>query len=153
MDKFFRKYVWDDQRTPYRVAVARMTRRQAEYEMLFYAILSGVLFAVIALAALSNRLPHGNAAGVSLYAFTQVCAALLLGMTRSAWAALYCASAPLAALTYFALYGFHPDLDVADKTLLVALVVLWVAYCTRLLAVARAYPRLPQGAPSGDSRA
>jgi hypothetical protein len=142
MDKYFKKYVWDEKRTPYLVPAARMTRRQAEYEMLFYAVLSGVLFAVIALASLSSQLPHGNAAGVSLFAFTQVCAALLLGSTRSAWAALYCASAPLAALVYFALYGFHPNLGAADKTLLVVVMVLWVCYGARLLAVARAYPRL-----------
>jgi hypothetical protein len=139
MDKFFRKYVWDDERTPYLVSVARLTRGQIEYELRFYAVITGVLFALVSVAALSNSLPHGDARAVSLYAFTQVCAALLLGMTRSAWAALYCASAPLAALVYFALFGFHPSLGVADKTLLLAAMVLWVAYCGRLLAIARAY--------------
>jgi hypothetical protein len=42
-------------------------------------------------------------------------------------------------LVYFALFGFHPSLGVADKTLLLAAMVLWVAYCGRLLAIARAY--------------
>jgi len=148
MDKFFRKYVWDDERTPYLVSVARLTRRQIEYEMRFYAVFSGVLFALISLAALSNSLPHGGARGVSLYAFTQVCAALLLGATRSAWAALYCASAPLAALTYFALFGFHPSLGTADKTLLLSLMVLWVVYCGRLVAIARAYAGSGEPGPS-----
>lgn len=146
MDKYFRKYIWDDQRTPYRVPVARLTRRQAEHELLFYATLSGVLFALIALAALSRHLPHGDASVVSLFAFTQVCASLLLGMTRSAWAAVYCASAPLAALLYFGLYGFHPSLGALDKSLLVAAAVLWVAYGARLVSVARAYPGLAEKA-------
>jgi hypothetical protein len=143
MDKFFRKYVWDDQRTPYLVPVARLTRRQAEYEILYYSILAGVLFGLISLASLSSHLPHGNASVVSLYAFTQVCATLLLGTTRSAWAALYAAGAPIAALLYFVLFGFHPSLGWADKTLLIVAVVLWLWYCARLLAVARAYPALP----------
>jgi len=143
MDKFFRKYVWDDQRTPYFVPVARMTRRQAEFETLFYAVITGVLFALIAVAALSNQLPHGDARGVSLYAFTQVCAALLLGAAVSFWPALYCASAPFAGLLYFALFGFHASLGTGDKTLLVAAMVLWVWYCRRLLAIARAYAMLP----------
>ena len=147
MDKFFRKYVWDEQRTPYLVPVARLSRTQAGYEILAYSILTGVLFALIALAALSNRLPHGNAQGVSLFAFTQVCAALLLGTTRGLWVAFYCATAPLAALLYFALFGFHAHLELPDKTLLVGIMVLWAAYCTRLVAVARAYPTLPD--PSG----
>jgi hypothetical protein len=147
MDKFFRKYVWDEQRTPYLVPVARLTRRQAEYEILYYATLAGVLFGLIALASLSSRLPHGSASGVSLYAFTQVCAALLLGVTRSAWAALYSATAPVAALLYFVLFGFHPSLGTADKALLLVAVILWLWYCTRLLAVARAYPTLPDPSP------
>jgi hypothetical protein len=121
------------------VPAARLTRRQAEYELLAYAILSGVLFALVALAALSTQLPHGNAKGVSLYAFTQVCAAVLLGTTRSACAALYCATAPLAGLVYFGLFGFHPALGGGDKVLLVTAMVLWVAYCGRLIKVARAY--------------
>jgi len=147
MDKFFRKYVWDDQRTPYFVPVARMTRRQAEYETLFYAVITGVLFALIAVAALSNQLPHGGARSVSLYAFTQVCAALLLGAGVSFWPALYCASAPFAGLLYFGLFGFHASLGAGDKILLVAAMVLWVWYCRRLLAIARAYAMLP--GPSG----
>jgi hypothetical protein len=144
MDKYFRKYVWDDERTPYLVSVARLSRGQIEYELRFYAVITGVLFALVSLAALSNSLPHGDARGVSLYAFTQVCAALLLGMTRSAWAALYCASAPLAALVYFAMFGFHSSLGVADKTLLLAAMVLWVAYSGRLVAIARAYAGLAE---------
>ena len=144
MDKFFRKYVWDDLRTPYRIPVSRLTRRQADYELLFYATLSGVLFGMISLAALSNRLPHGNVGGVSLFAFTQVCASLLLGMTRSAWAALYCATGPIGALLYFVLFGFHASLGLADKLLLVATCVLWAIYCGRLVSVARAYPNLAE---------
>ena len=148
MDKYFRKYVWDDERTPYLVSVARLTRRQIEHEMRFYAVITGVLFGLISLAALSSGLPHGGARGVSLYAFTQVCAALLLGATRSTWAALYCASAPVAALTYFALYGFHPNLGTADKVLLLSLMVLWVVYCGRLVAIARAYAGSSEPNPS-----
>lgn len=140
MDKFFRKYVWDDERTPYLVSVGRLSKRQIGYELRFYAVFSGVLFGLVSIAALSSSLPHGDARGVSLYAFTQVCAALLLGATRSAWAALYCASAPLAILLYFGLFGFHPNLGMGDKALLVLAAVAWVFYAGRLIAVARAHP-------------
>lgn len=140
MDKFFRKYVWDDERTPYLVSVARLTKRQIEYELRFYAVFSGVLFGLVSIASLSSSLPHGDARGVSLYAFTLVCAALLLGATRSVWAAFYCASAPLAVLLYFGLFGFHPNLGGADKTLVVLAAVLWVCYGGRLIAIARAHP-------------
>jgi hypothetical protein len=33
LEKYFKKYLWDDERTPYLVPVARMTRRQADYEL------------------------------------------------------------------------------------------------------------------------
>lgn len=140
MDKFFRKYVWDDERTPYLVSVGRLSRRQIEYELSFYAVFSGVLFGLVSIASLSSSLPHGDARGVSLYAFTQVCAALLLGATRSTWAAMYCASAPLAVLLYFGLFGFHANLGGGDKALMMLAAVAWVFYGSRLIAIARAYP-------------
>jgi hypothetical protein len=147
LDKYFKKYVWDDERTPYLVPVARLSRRQASYELYFYALFVGVLCAVISIAALSSRLPHGNAVIVSLYAFSVVCAALLLGVSRHPWAAWWCATPPLAGLAYFAVYGFHPNLGAQDKVLLVVAMIAWLAYDRRLLAIARAYPSLPQ--PSG----
>ena len=150
MDKYFRKYVWDDRRTPYLVPVSRLTREQAEYEMLYYAVITGLLFAMIAVMALAPRLPHGNAPIVSLYAFTQVCAALLLWASASFWSALYCAGAPLAALGYFAIFGFHPNLESGDKTLLIVGMLLWVWYSRRLVAIASAYPSLTQSPDAPD---
>lgn len=143
LDKYFKKYVWDDERTPYLVPVARLSRRQASYELHFYALFVGVLCAIISLAALSSKLPHGNSVIVSLYAFSVVCAAILLGMSRHPWAAFWCATPPLAGLGYFAAYGFHPNLGTQEKVLLVVAMIAWLVYSRRLLAVARAYASLP----------
>jgi hypothetical protein len=148
-ESLFRRYVWSDTRTPYLVPVARLTRQQAGYELFFYALFVGVLFAAVALMALSGNLPHGGADAVSLYAFSVVCSSVLLGATRHPWAATWCSSAPLAALTYFALYGFHPNLGLPDKVLLVVLMLLWLVYARRLVAVARAWPGL-SGPPEPD---
>ena len=134
-EKLVRRYVWHDERTPYFTRVANLTRRQAHYELLAYAVFMGVLSGVIAVAAPSNW--------VSLYAFSICCAALLLGMTRHPWAAIWCAWAPLAALVGFALEGFHPGLETAEKTLLVVAALAALAYSRRLVAVARAWPQLP----------
>ena len=76
-------------------------------------------------------------------AFAVCCAAILLGATHDHWAALCCALGPLAALIYFALYGFHPGLETGDKVLIVALVLGWLVYGRRVVAVARAWPDLP----------
>lgn len=141
-EKLVKRYVWDDERTPYLTRVARLTRTQAHYELLGYSILIGVLFGALAVIALSSRLPHGGAAIVPIYAFTVCCAAVLLGLTRHPAAALWCAGAPLAALAYFAVWGFHPNLEFADKALLVAAVVAWLFYSFRVVAVAHAWQRL-----------
>ena len=142
-EKLVKRYVWHDERTPYFTRVARLTRRQAEYELSGYAVLVGVLFGAVSVASLSNTLPHGDAAVVSIYAFTVCCAAILLGITRHPWAAIWCSSAPLAALVYFALYGFHPNVDTGEKIVLVAIMLLWLAYAPRVVAVAKAWPGLP----------
>jgi hypothetical protein len=141
-EKLFKRYVWHDERTPYLTRVANLTRLQASYELFGYALLMSVLFGALSVVSLSRALPHGDAAVVSIYAFTVCCAAVLLGTTRHVWAALWCAGAPLALLAYFGYWGFHPTHEIADKVLLVAGVLLWLLYSRRVVAVARAWQRL-----------
>ena len=141
-EKLVKRYVWNDERTPYFTRVAKLSRRQAHYELFGYALFTGVLFGVLSVASLSSELPHGDAAGVSLYAFSVCCAAILLGATRHPWAALWCAGAPLAALAYFAFYGFHPGLGIPDKVVLVTVMLAWLLYARRVVAVARAWAGL-----------
>lgn len=148
-EKLVKRYVWHDERTPYFTRVARLTRRQAEYELSGYAVLVGVLFGVVSVASLSSTLPHGDTAVVSIYAFTVCCAAILLATTRHPWAAIWCGTAPLASLAYFALYGFHPNLEMAEQAILVAVMLVWLVYARRVVAVAHAWPGLP-GPPDGD---
>jgi hypothetical protein len=35
-EKLFKRYIWDDDRTPYLVPASRMTRKQADYEIFAY---------------------------------------------------------------------------------------------------------------------
>lgn len=95
-----------------------------------------------ALAALGPALPHAGAAIVPLYAFSVCCAAVLLACTRHPSAALWCAGAPFALLAYFGVWGFHPSLELADRWVLVAVVLALAAYSPRVVAVARAWHRL-----------
>ena len=138
-EKLVKRYVWHDERTPYFTRVANLTSTQARYELFAYALLMGVLFGVLALLTLSERLPHGGAAIVPLYAFSVLCAAVLVGATRSRAAAAYCAAAPLALLGYFVLWGFPPGLGALDHALLVLAAIAWFAYSLRVLAVLRAF--------------
>jgi hypothetical protein len=144
-EKLFKRYVWDDDKTPYLTRVGNLNRTQACYELFGYSVFMGVLFGVLAVVTLSTALPHGAAAIVPIYAFTVCCAAVLLGFTRHPGAALWCAAAPLAALAYFAIWGFHANLDFGDKVLLVAVAVVGLLYSRRVVAVARAWQRLAEG--------
>jgi hypothetical protein len=147
-EKLFKRYIIDDEKTPYFTAVARLSRRQARYELFVYCLLTGVLYAMVGIVSLSSSLPHGSAIGVPLYAFSLVLAALLLGLTRHPHAAAYCATGPVAALLYFLQFGFHPNIGTGDKVLIVVLLLLWLRYNFRVVAIARAFRDMPEhGAP------
>lgn len=148
-EKLVKRYVWNDERTPYFTRVANLSRRQAHYELFGYALFVGVLSGVLSVASLSGALPHGDSPALSLYAFTVCCASILLGATRHPWAALWCAGAPLAGLGYFVLYGFDPGLAYPEKILLVAAMLSWLLYAPRVVAVAHAWPGL-QGPAEPD---
>ena len=141
-ERFVKRYVWNDERTPYLTRVAKLSRRQAHYELFGHALLLGVLSGVLSVAALSTELPHGDAPVVSFYAFSVCCASVLLGAIRHPWAAYWCAGAPLAALGYLATYGFPIDAGNVEKVLLVGATLAWLLYVPRLVAIARAWPDL-----------
>ena len=144
-DKLFKRYVADDVKTPYFVRVERLTQKQARSELFVYTLFMSVLFAVIGVASISTELPHQGAIGVPLYALAVVCAAIALGMTGHRWAAAFCATAPVGALMYFVLFGFHPNLGTGDKTLLIVIVLLWLRYSWRILSIVKAQPDMPPG--------
>jgi hypothetical protein len=140
-EKLVKRYVWSDERTPYFTRVGRLSPLQAGYELRAYCLFTGIFFAVLSVAALSGKLPHGKASIVSIYAFTVVCSTVVLGFLRSRWAAMYCAAAPLGMLAYFAAYGFPEGLSGLDHALLVLVMAVWFAYSLRVVAIARVIPR------------
>jgi hypothetical protein len=135
LEKYIKKYVWDDERTPYLVPVARMTRRQADYELHAYTVFVGVLFAIVSGSALLSQDPQIKS--------NVVCATVVFGFTRSVYAAWYCAGAPLVALLYFFVSGFHPNLNTIDHVALIIFALIWLRYSLRVVAIARAYPNMP----------
>ncbi len=81
-EKQFKKYVWDDDKTPYFTPAAKLNRSQAGNEITIYAVFIGTLFCVIAVLANTGALPHGRSFAVALYAFSIVCAAIVFGFTK-----------------------------------------------------------------------
>ncbi len=139
----FRRYIADPTRTPYMVAVARLDRMQANYELFAYVIFVSVIFGVLGVAALSPSLPHGMSTVVPLYAFSVIVAAVFLGAIKHPAAAAYCATGPAALLIYFLVHGFLPSHGPIEKTIMVAVVLLWLRYSWRTIEIAKHYPDLP----------
>ncbi len=144
-----KRYVYNPAKTPYFTAVGRLNRAQARGELFVYTLLLAVLMGVVGVAALSPALPHGGAVGVPIYALAVAIVAVVFGLTKHVAAAAFCATAPVAALLYLALYGFQPDLGIADHILLVVIMLLWLRYSWRTLKIAKAYPALPEAEPQG----
>lgn len=141
-ESLVRRYVYNAAKTPYFTAATRLSRAQARAELFPYTLFLVVLMGAIGIAALSPALPHRGAIGVPIYAFAVVVAAVVLGFTRHVAAAAFCATAPVAGLLYFVLYGFQPTLGTGDRVLLVVIVLLWLRYAWRTLQIVRAYPTL-----------
>lgn len=145
-EKLFKRYIWDDERTPYFVPAARMTRKQADYEIFAYAIFLGSLFTVLCLVVLS---PAARSEGALLYLFTVIVATIVLGMTKHLYAAYYTGAAPLVLMAYLLLYGFPADLAAIDHFVLIVFALVWLRYAFRVAGIAKAYPDMPDDRPDG----
>ncbi len=148
-DKYIKKYVWDEDKTPYFVPVRKLKKSQADYELFSYTLFIGVLFAIISIISLTENAPHGKSYTVALYAFSVSCGAVVFAVTKHVYAAYYFAMAPLATLAYFILGGLPPNLATIDKLALVIVTLALLRYSMRVVAIARAYRGLPERARNG----
>ena len=144
-DKFLKRYVWDDDTTPYFVPVAQLTRRQARSELKAYAVFLICLFGILAVVTLSSRLPVGRSPGMSLYAFTMVCAAVLMLMLRHPLSAIYTATGPVASLIFFYFAAENSRLGGIDYVVIIAFAGLWLRYCLRVYRITLGYEQMEEG--------
>jgi len=144
-ENLFKRYVWNPTTTPYFTPVARLTRIQANHEILAFCLFIGVLFSVVALGALTEKAMFGRSPLLGLYAFTVVAAAVVFNYTKIVASAVYVAAAPVACFAYVMIYGFGGERARMDSILVAGIVVLILLYAPRLIGVARAYPNMPEG--------
>ena len=147
-EKQFKKYVWDDDKTPYLTPVCALNRRQASNEIYIYALFLGTFFCATAVLANTGALPHGRNFGVALYAFSVLCAAVVLGFTKHRMAAWYCALSPIAVLLYFYVFGFHPKLSGIDHVIILVFVAAWLRYSWRIVTIGKHFEDMPE--PDGN---
>ena len=152
-DGFLKRYVWDDDTTPYLVAVNDLTRRQARSELFAYAVFLGFVFGVASLITLSAQAPGGRSAGMSLFSFVMVCGAVLLATTHHFWAAAVCSAAAPGTLMWVYLFAQHAKLSAIDDVVIIIFALLWMRYGLRVINIAREYEDLPEGeAPTKTRR-
>lgn len=142
---FIKKYVWDENKTPYFTRVDKLTREQARNEAFIYTVVMCTVAVVAALfaAAGASRQPDLLPVLAAAYAASVGLGAVLFGFYKHVYAALYCMTAPVAAFLYFLTAGFHPDLHTVDHIVLTVCMLLWLRYGLRVVAIAKAYPDMP----------
>lgn len=144
-EKFVKKYVWDEQTTPFLVSVGRLHRRQADKELFLFVLFLGTPFALVLLGA-ALRLPQEFTLGrvaAAAYALSVLVALSVLGARRHWLAAAYCLTAPLAILLHFVVDGFPSRMQALDQTIVLVMLIAWLRYTFRVVEIARAYERLP----------
>ena len=142
---YLKKYVWDDDKTPYLISVDKLTKTQAKNEVFIYALFLSVPAALLGAAVLGHSLEHGlgSLAWAGIYALSVCIAAGWLHLSKSPLAAFYSMPVPMVILAYLLLQGFHPRLGWIDQLLIVAVLLLWLRYTFRIAAIARRYDAMP----------
>lgn len=141
-ESLFKKYIWNEQTTPYLTAVPDLNQRQGKNEIFVYSLFLGVFFTVVALLTIGKaQIQYGSSVG--FYSFTIVCATVIFGILKNYHAALYLSAMPVVALAYLFLYGFSSERENVDTIFVVGVLLLLLRYSLRIVAVARAYPTFP----------
>lgn len=141
-ESLFKKYIWNEQTTPYLTAVPDLNQRQGKSEILSYSLFLGVFFGIVALLALGKG-HEQYATGVGFYGFTVVCAAVIFGIMKNYYAALYLSATPVASLAYLLFYGLGSERENVDTIIVAGISLLLLRYSLRIVAIARAYPTFP----------
>ena len=74
-----------------------------------------------------------------------VCTTIIFAFTKHALAAWYCGLAPLAALAYFFMFGFHPNSGTVDHVVILVLVGLWLRYSWRVVNIGMSFEDMLEG--------
>ena len=133
-----RKYIWDEEKTPYLVRSDRLTPGQGRSELFVYAFLLAILASVVALVTATgdSRLGPLASPAVALYAVTILAGAIALGASAHPAAAAYCATAPLALALGTLLGALRPGMAGGDTMIFAALSTLWLGYAARVVRIA-----------------
>lgn len=146
---FVKKYVWDNDRTPYTTRVPNLTRVQADNELFFYAIFLAVLFTLVAVVSATKYTDTGINTHLysALFGTTVALAGVLMSLIKWLPAGLISQIAPIGAALYVYFGGLRADLPQMDKYFLIGFCGLWLLYGFRVIAILKRYPDMPEKTP------
>jgi hypothetical protein len=114
-EKYVKKYVWDDDKTPYFIPASKLKRDQADKEIFLYCFFLAVPAALIVASFVSTFHARGELDSLSpgVYAASVLICVAYLKFKKSTTAALFAISAPIVLLLHFAINGFDvPNLRI-----------------------------------------
>lgn len=152
LQNFLKRYVWDDETTPYFTRVAKLSRSQADSELFFFAIMFAILFGVGTFASITGQAPYGVSNNAAIYCFTIVAGAVLVGTVKNVYAAIYVASAPVAVILALIFFGFPGKMVLIDQIVLIVIDLALLRYMWRVITICRVYKLLPHRAPENKTR-
>jgi hypothetical protein len=151
---FIRKYVWNDDKTPYLIKVDKLNRRQAKSELFIYTWFLASLYGMWTLVAIAKLMPADDLVDTALtfYCLSMFLTALFFGLTKNPYAALYSVSAPLMACLILVTNALATQLSTLDKWAVATVCLLWLRYTWRVLAITRAFEDMPEGPPDNKPK-
>ncbi len=146
LQDYVKKYVWDEEKTPYFRSVRRLTKANADSEMLIYAAFVGGIFSVMELITASQWAKTSDtlSGAMAFYCAFVVAGAFVLWRKKDVRAALICLTAPIATAANFIFDGMHGELGQADMFILIGFCLLWLRYGVRVISICLKYDNMPQ---------
>tara|TARA_A100001037_G_C15139237_1_gene632776 strand:- start:1353 stop:1826 length:474 start_codon:yes stop_codon:yes gene_type:complete len=146
-EKWTKKYVWDDEKTPFFISVEKLTKLQAKKELFLYLLFVGTPFGLIGFMSLAG-MTRGEHLGYLLllfYSVTVLISLYFISGTKSSYAAVYSATAPLVLFFFLLIDGFPPKLHEVGQSALIIFLLLWLRYTIRIIRICRRFPDMREG--------
>ena len=146
-EKWTKKYVWDDEKTPFFISIEKLTKLQAKKELFLYLLFVGTPFGLIGFMSLAGitRGEHLGYLFLLIYSVTIMISLYFISVTKSSYAAFYSATAPLVLFLFLLIDGFPPKLHEVGQSALLVFLLLWLRYAMRSIRICRRFPNMREG--------
>ena len=146
-EKWTKKYVWDDEKTPFFVPVDKLTKLQAKKELFLYIIFVGTpigLLGFVSLAAVTRQENIGYLLFL-IYAMSILASLYFLHTSKNQYAAFYSATVPIVLLLHLIVNGFPSKLHEIEQGLFLVFLLLWLRYAMRIVRMVKQFPEMREG--------